>query len=70
MNVDEHGRGKGSVTFPKIPLLKGDYAVTVFLSTEDALHPYDQVEHCIKFRVTQDHFEQGIVSLPRRWHTS
>jgi len=70
MKVDEHGRGKGSVTFPKIPLLKGDYAVTVFLSTEDALHPYDQVEHCIKFRVTQDHFEQGIVSLPRRWHAS
>jgi lipopolysaccharide transport system ATP-binding protein len=70
IKVDSQGRGKGSVTFPKIPLLKGDYAVTVFLSTEDALHPYDQVEHCIKFRVTQDHFEQGIVSLPRRWHTS
>ena len=69
LTVDEHGRGKGTVTFPKIPLLKGDYAVTVFLSTEDALHPYDQVEHCIKFRVTQDHFEQGIVSLPRKWHT-
>jgi lipopolysaccharide transport system ATP-binding protein len=70
IKVDSQGRGKGSVTFPKIPLLKGDYAVTVFLSTEDALHPYDQVEHCIKFRVTQDHFEQGIVSLPRRWHVS
>ena len=69
MHVDAQGHGKGSVTFPKIPLLKGDYAVTVFLSTEDALHPYDQVEHCIKFRVTQNSFEQGIVSLPHRWNS-
>ena len=70
LKIDANGHGKGSVTFPKIPLLKGDYAITVFLSTEDALHPYDQVEHCIKFRVTQDHFEQGIVSLPRRWNNT
>ena len=70
LTVDAQGRGKGTVTFPKIPLLKGEYAVTVFLSTEDALHPYDQVTHCIKFRVTQDSVEQGIVTLPHTWHTS
>ena len=68
MIVDEKGCGKASVLFPKIPVLKGDYKVTVFLITEDALHPYDQVEHCIKFRITQDHYEQGIVSLPHKWH--
>lgn len=67
MIVDEKGCGKASVLFPKIPVLKGDYKVTVFLITEDALHPYDQVEHCIKFRITQDHYEQGIVSLPHKW---
>jgi len=70
LTVDAQGRGKGTVTFPKIPLLKGEYAVTVFLSTEDALHPYDQVTQCVKFRVTQDSVEQGIVSLPHSWHTS
>ena len=70
LTVDAQGRGKGTVSFPKIPLLKGEYAVTVFLSTEDALHPYDQVTHCVKFRVTQDSVEQGIVSLPHSWHTS
>jgi lipopolysaccharide transport system ATP-binding protein len=70
LTVDAQGRGKGTVTFPKIPLLKGEYAITVFLSTEDALHPYDQVTHCIKFRVTQDSVEQGIVTLPHSWHTS
>jgi lipopolysaccharide transport system ATP-binding protein len=70
LTVDAQGRGKGKVTFPKIPLLKGEYAVTVFLSTEDALHPYDQVTQCVKFRVTQDSVEQGIVSLPHNWHTS
>jgi len=67
MIVDEKGFGKASVLFPKIPVLKGDYKVTVFLVTENALHPYDQVEHCIKFRITQDHYEQGIVSLPHQW---
>jgi lipopolysaccharide transport system ATP-binding protein len=70
LTADAQGRGKGTVTFPKIPLLKGEYAVTVFLSTEDALHPYDQVTHCVKFRVTQDSVEQGIVTLPHSWHTS
>ena len=70
LTVDAQGRGKGTVSFPKIPLLKGEYAVTVFLSTEDALHPYDQVTHCVKFRVTQDSVEQGIVTLPHSWHTS
>jgi lipopolysaccharide transport system ATP-binding protein len=70
LTVDAQGRGKGTVSFPKIPLLKGEYAVTVFLSTEDALHPYDQVTHCVKFRVTQDSVEQGIVTLPHNWHTS
>ena len=68
LKVDAEGRGKGSITFTKLPLLKGDYAVTVFLSTEDALHPYDQVENCIKFRVTQSSLEQGIVSLPHHWN--
>ncbi len=68
LKVDAEGRGKGSITFTQLPLLKGDYAVTVFLSTEDALHPYDQVEHCIKFRVTQSSLEQGIVSLPHHWN--
>ena len=70
LTVDAQGRGKGTVSFPKIPLLKGEYAITVFLSTEDALHPYDQVTHCVKFRVTQDSVEQGIVTLPHSWHTS
>lgn len=67
LKVDADGNGSARVTFPQIPLLKGDYSVTVFLSTEDALHAYDQVEHCVRFKVTQAGPLQGILALPHRW---
>lgn len=69
LHVDASGRGAAHVTFRKIPLLKGEYSVTVFLSTEDALHAYDQVEHCLRFKVSQDSPEQGLVSLAHDWQT-
>jgi lipopolysaccharide transport system ATP-binding protein len=70
LQVDHIGHGLAEVTLPAIPLLKGDYTITVFLCSEDALHPYDQAEHCLRFKVVQEHPEQGLVSLPRRWHSA
>lgn len=61
------GQGWASVTFRRLPLLKGNYSITVFLSTEDALHAYDQAEHSLRFYVVQDSVEQGLVSLPHDW---
>lgn len=66
--VDATGRGSASATFRKIPLLKGEYSVTVFLVTEDALNAYDQREDCLRFKVAQDSLEQGLVSLKHDWH--
>ena len=66
--VDATGRGSASATFRKIPLLKGEYSVTVFLVTEDALTAYDQRENCLRFKVAQDSLEQGLVSLKHDWH--
>jgi len=53
--------------FRRLPLLKGRYSVTCFLTTEDGVHPYDQVEQCLQLQVTQHGLEQGVVTLPHEW---
>lgn len=65
--VDAQGKGQASIRFKQFPLLKGTYWVTCFLSSEDGLHPYDQVLHCLRLNVRQEGTEQGFVSLPRDW---
>ncbi len=67
LQVDAQGYGKVSVVFRRLPLLKGSYWVTCFLSTEDGVHPYDQVTHCLRLNVKQQGLEQGVVSLPHEW---
>ncbi len=69
LNVDADGHGVASVTFRRVPLLKGLYSVTVILTTEDAVHAYDQAEHCLHFKVSQQGLEQGLVSLDHDWQT-
>ncbi len=69
LEVDSKGRGVAELVFERLPLLKGIYYVTVFLCTEDGLHPYEQVERALTLRVTQRGVEQGLVSLPHRWIT-
>ena len=67
LRTNADGQGQASVVFSKLPLLKGSYWVTCFLSTEDGVHPYDQVTHCLRLNVTQTGLEQGVVSLPHEW---
>ena len=67
LQVDAQGYGKVSVVFRRLPLPKGSYWVTCFLSTEDGVHPYDQVTHCLRLNVKQQGLEQGVVSLPHEW---
>lgn len=69
IQVDAHGHGRAVVVFPKVPLLKGRYHLTAILSTEDGVHPYDIVMHCISLHVTQQGLEQGVVSLAHEWQT-
>jgi lipopolysaccharide transport system ATP-binding protein len=61
------GSGQVQMVLPRLPLLKGRYAVTAFLLSEDGLHPYDQVMQAAQITVEQDSPLQGFVSLPRRW---
>jgi lipopolysaccharide transport system ATP-binding protein len=69
LQVGPDGRGQASIRFAKVPLLKGRYRVTVILTTENGLHPYDMVMHCVTLDVHQKGVEQGIVALAHEWQT-
>lgn len=64
---DAKGHGEAWLTLPKVPLLKGDYTVTVILACERGLHAYEIVERAITLRVVQSSLEQGLVTLPHTW---
>jgi len=67
LRTGSDGLGQARIKFPKIPLLKGRYQVTVILTTENGLHPYDIVMHCVTLDVRQKGVEQGIVALAHEW---
>ena len=67
LRVDATGRGRANITFPRLPLLKGDYWVTAFLITEDGVHVYEQIDRCLLLHVAQSGLEQGLVALPHEW---
>lgn len=61
------GAGEVSVTFPRLPLLKGEYWINAYLLCEQGIHIYDQATMAAKIKVTQKGLEQGLVSLPHHW---
>ena len=61
------GEGGATLAYDRVPLLKGKYTVSAYLMCERGLHVYDAVEHVATLVVTQDHLEQGMVSLPHQW---
>lgn len=63
----EDGTGSATLTLPHLPLLQGDYLVTVILACERGLHPYEIVERAVTLRVVQTGLEQGLVTLPHQW---
>lgn len=66
---DASGMGMGVLTLPRLPLLKGDYTVSIILACERGLHVYEVVERAVTLRVVQTGLEQGLVSLPHRWNS-
>lgn len=61
------GTGCAVLTFDAVPLLKGDYTISVILGCERGLHVYEVMERAVKLRVVQADLEQGLVRLPHRW---
>jgi lipopolysaccharide transport system ATP-binding protein len=66
---DASGRGTATIEFPNIPLLKGEYSITVYLLSENGIHVYDTAANVATLHFTQDHLEQGVVSLPHNWQS-
>jgi hypothetical protein len=64
---NEAGQGTAVISFDALPLLKGAYTVSAYLFCERGLHIYSAAERFAVLNVTQDHLEQGVVSLPHQW---
>ena len=64
---NEAGQGTAVISFEALPLLKGAYTVSAYLFCERGLHIYSAAERFAVLNVTQDHLEQGVVSLPHQW---
>lgn len=67
LRMDAQGRGTVSVRFTRIPLLRGRFTVSCFLTTEDGVHPYDLWERCVALEVQQQGAAQGLVMMPHDW---
>jgi lipopolysaccharide transport system ATP-binding protein len=64
---DESGAGVLVLRFSRLPLLKGEYYLNVFLMCEQGIHFYDPAWAVVKLIVRQADLEQGVVSLPHQW---
>ncbi len=68
MVLDEDGRGEVELYFPKIPLMRGRYHMSIYLTCDRMLHVYDQAQTAVTFEVHQPNIEKGVVFLGHQWH--
>jgi len=66
---DQSGQGNVMLSFPRIPLLKGDFGLSLYLFCERGLHVYDRAEQVAFLKVSQTGLQQGLFALPRAWST-
>ena len=64
---DGAGGVRVALEFPELPLLKGHYTVSAYVLCERSINVYSAAEYAASLDVVQDHVEQGVVTLPRRW---
>ncbi|WPF88241.1 ABC transporter ATP-binding protein [Cyanobacterium aponinum AL20118] len=64
---DSDGKGSVNLIYPKLPLLKGKYSLSVFLMCERGIHVYDAAEHIVTIIVEQEHILPGLVTIPHQW---
>lgn len=66
---DTTGRGVALLEFPQLPLLQGDYTISVYLMCERGILVYEHVEKHTTLRVSQIGLEQGYFTMPHRWES-
>jgi ABC-type glutathione transport system ATPase component len=67
--VDKNGRGKISIEYPNLSLLKGTYTVGTLLFCERGLMIHDEAEPIATLEVQAIDSERGMVALPHKWST-
>jgi lipopolysaccharide transport system ATP-binding protein len=66
-DIDANGLGRTSLVFPRLPLMRGKYRLTIFLGCERSIHVYDHAQYCVELNVMHEGIEQGFVFLPHAW---
>ncbi len=61
--------GRARLLVPALPIVKGDFALYVFLLDEEGLHIYDQRVVHGAFRVANADYRIGLMTVPHRWET-
>jgi len=59
------------LSFPSLPLLEGTYELTLAITNQTEIQPYDWWERRVRFEVRQyANADQGAVHIPTRWTVS
>jgi lipopolysaccharide transport system ATP-binding protein len=64
---NKQGNASVRLQLPKLPLLRGEYQIIVYLMCEKGVHFYDRADLPTKLKVHQKSLEIGVVSLSRHW---
>ena len=56
-----------TLTIPKLPLVRGDYAIVLFVGDDSAMHIFDRKDIRPAFSVGGDRYEIGLVKVPHMW---
>lgn len=58
------------IRLSRVPLLRGDYAVVVYVGDENAVHVYERRDLRPAFSIRGDRFEVGMISVQHSWQIS
>ncbi|SDY55236.1 ABC transporter ATP-binding protein [Nitrosomonas sp. Nm33] len=62
-----NGAGQISAVFERLPLLKGEYLISVYLLCEQGIHLYDSANGVATLRIEQEGRLQGYFAVPHIW---
>ncbi|HSH89584.1 MAG TPA: ABC transporter ATP-binding protein [Ramlibacter sp.] len=67
---DANGRGRATIRFDGVPLRKGEYILSAYLGTADALHFYSEAKRVAILTVHDTRPEPGAVDFAHEWELS
>lgn len=64
------GKSRVWLKLDRLPLLKGEYSISIYLLCERGIHLYDSAESLANLQVVQNGRLQGYFSIPHQWETN